>query len=59
VGGLAAGVWAHERKGGRLEVRVKPFVRLSMKNRKVIAEEADRLGCFLDVPATASFTTPA
>jgi hypothetical protein len=59
VGGIAAGVWAHERKGGRLEVTVKPFVRLSMKNRKVIAEEADRLGSFLDAPATASFTTPA
>jgi hypothetical protein len=40
-----------ERRGRRLEVRIEPFARLSTTTRRAIAEEADRLGEFLDAPA--------
>jgi hypothetical protein len=51
VAGRAAGIWERERRGSRLEVRIKPFARLSAATRRAIAEEADRLGEFLDTPA--------
>jgi len=51
VNGRAAGIWERERRGGRLEVRIEPFGRLSAATRRAIAEEADRLGEFLDAPA--------
>jgi Winged helix DNA-binding domain len=51
VDGLAVGVWERERRGRRLEVRIEPFTRLSAAARRRLAEEADRLGEFLDVPA--------
>ncbi len=51
VNGRAAGIWERERRGRRLEVRVEPFGRLSSATRSAIAEEADRLGEFLDTPA--------
>jgi hypothetical protein len=51
VNGRAAGIWERERRGSRLEVRIEPFARLSAATRRAIAEEADRLGEFLDAPA--------
>jgi hypothetical protein len=51
VGGRAAGIWKRERRGRRLEVQVEPFARLTAATRRAIAEEADRLGEFLDAPA--------
>ncbi len=54
VDGRAAGIWERERKGGRLEVRIEPFARLSAATRRAVAEESDRLGEFLDAPAELS-----
>jgi Winged helix DNA-binding domain len=54
VGGRAAGIWERERRGSRLEVRVEPFGKLSAATRRAIANEADRLGEFLDAPAELS-----
>ena len=51
VDGRAAGTWERERRGSRLEVRIEPFGRLSAAMRRAIAQEADRLGAFLDAPA--------
>ena len=51
VDGRAAGIWERERRGSRLEVRIEPFAGLSAATRRAIAEEADRLGEFLDAPA--------
>ena len=51
VDGRAAGIWERERRGRRLEVRIEPFARLSAATRRALAEEADRLGEFLDAPA--------
>jgi hypothetical protein len=51
VNGRAAGIWERERRGSRLEVRVELFAPLSAATRRAIAQEADRLGEFLDAPA--------
>jgi Winged helix DNA-binding domain len=51
VGGRAAGIWARERRGRRLEVQVEPFAPLSAATRRAIADEAERLGEYLDTPA--------
>lgn len=56
--GTVAGVWAHERTGGRFEVTVKPFGRLRAAARKAISEEADRIGRFLEAPVSVSFQAP-
>lgn len=57
IDGTAAGVWKHDRKGGRLEVGVTLFRKISAANRKAVIEEADRLGRFLDAPAEVAFST--
>ena len=54
VGGRAVGIWERERRGSRLEVRIEPFAPLSAATRKALADEADRLGEFLDAPAELS-----
>jgi hypothetical protein len=51
VGGRAAGIWARERRGRRLDVQVEPFAPLSAATRRAIRDEAERLGEFLDTPA--------
>jgi len=51
VDGRAVGIWERERRRRRLEVRIEPFSRLSATTRRAIAQEADRLGEFLDTPA--------
>lgn len=55
VKGLAAGVWRHERSGPGLQVTVEPFGKLTAAQKRQIAEEADRLGAFLDAPAAVSY----
>jgi Winged helix DNA-binding domain len=54
VDGRAAGIWERERRGGKLEVRIEPFTRLSSATRRAIADEAERMGEFLDAPAELS-----
>jgi Winged helix DNA-binding domain len=51
VDGRVAGVWSHERAGGRIEVSVEPFGRLTTAHRRAVAEEVERLGRFLGAPA--------
>lgn len=48
INGRMEGVWAHERKGRRLEVTVEPFAKKPPKwAREQIEAEAERLGAFL------------
>jgi hypothetical protein len=47
VGGLIAGTWRHERKGGRLDVAISPFRRVPAAVRRGAEAEADRLAGFL------------
>jgi Winged helix DNA-binding domain len=54
VAGRAAGIWERERRGRRLAIRIEPFAPLSAATQKALAEEADRLGEFLDAPAELS-----
>jgi hypothetical protein len=56
VDGMVAGVWGHERSGGRIQVTVEPFQRLSGEQRRQLGEEADRLGSFLGAAATISYS---
>jgi Winged helix DNA-binding domain len=55
VDGMVAGVWSHERAGGRLQVTVEPFQRLGSEQQRQLAEQADQLGSFLGAPATISY----
>jgi hypothetical protein len=54
--GVVAGVWGHERTGGRIQVTVEPFRRLSAAHQRQVGEEADRLGSFLGAPAQVSYS---
>ena len=54
VNGRAAGIWERERRGRRLEIRIEPFAPLGAATRRALADEADRLGEFLDAPAELS-----
>jgi Winged helix DNA-binding domain len=59
IDGLAAGVWAHDRMGSRIEVTVTPFGKLSRAHMRQVRDEADRLGSFLGAPAAVSFEATA
>jgi hypothetical protein len=47
VNGRMDGVWRHEKKGNRLEVRIEPFVRLPTWTKRAAGEEAEQLAEFL------------
>jgi hypothetical protein len=47
VDGHVEGLWRHERKNGRIEVRIEPFARQPPRVRNGAAEEAERLAAFL------------
>lgn len=47
VDGRMDGVWRHEQKGGRLTVRIEPFVDLPAWARRAAEAEAERLAAFL------------
>jgi hypothetical protein len=47
VDGRLDGTWGHERKGGRVEVRIAPFVKVSTAVKKAAAEDAERLAEFV------------
>jgi hypothetical protein len=53
--GMVAGVWRHERRGGRVEVTVNPWRPLTAGHKRQLGEDADRLGRFLGLPATVSY----
>ena len=55
VGGAAAGVWKHERRGSAFDVRVEPFRRRAATWRRAVEAEAERLGAFLGAPVRVSF----
>jgi hypothetical protein len=46
VDGRMDGVWRHKRTGGRLEVKIEPFVSLAPRVRDEVEEEAERLAGF-------------
>jgi len=55
VDGMAAGVWSHERSGGRVGVTISPWKPLTAVQKRQLGEDADRLGSFLGAPATVSY----
>ncbi len=52
--GLIGGIWEHERRRGRAEIRVEPFGRLTKTQRADLEAEAERVGTFFEAPATLS-----
>jgi hypothetical protein len=59
VGGRIEGTWTHEMKGGRLAIDLRPWRRLSAAERRTIADEADRIGRFLDAAPRVEVAAPA
>jgi hypothetical protein len=55
VGGMVAGVWEHERMGGRSQVRIEPFRKLAAAEKEQIGDEADKLGSFFGAPTAVSY----
>jgi len=47
VDGHVEGVWRHERRGGRLAVRIETFRQQAARVREAASEEAERLAAFL------------
>jgi hypothetical protein len=47
VDGRMDGIWRHERRGRRIEVRLEPFVEVPAWARSAAEDEADRLARFL------------
>lgn len=54
VDGVVAGMWERRRRGGRIEIRVESFDRLTAIQRQQLAAEAARIGQFLGAEATVS-----
>ena len=50
------GVWRHERKGGRVEVTIEPFVDIPAWARKAAEKEAADLGRFLGADPAVTWT---
>ena len=59
VGGRVAGVWHQRRSGGKIAVRVEPFVALTVQQRRELAEEVDRVGRVLEGTAQLTLGTVA
>jgi hypothetical protein len=41
------GIWKYERKGGRVQVQIDPFIDLPAWARQAVEQEAERLALFL------------
>jgi hypothetical protein len=59
VGGRVAGVWHQRRSGRKIAVTVEPFVALTARQRRELAEEVDRVGRVLDGTAQLTLGTVA
>jgi uncharacterized protein YcaQ len=57
IDGGMAGVWRHERKGSRLEVRIEPFGEVPVRARRAAEEEAERLAQFLGGALTLNWAS--
>lgn len=50
--GIAAGLWERVQRGGRIEIRVEAFRRLTREQRVMLEAEADRIGRFFGADIT-------
>ena len=48
VNGVVAGVWHQKRQGGKLEITVEPFKKLTTPQRRELDEQAGRVGEFVE-----------
>ncbi len=56
VDGAAAGTWRYRRQEKRLKVNVHPFDAFELSTEQLIAEEADDIGRFWDVPVNVRYS---
>jgi hypothetical protein len=59
VDGDLAGVWEHAETRVGLKVDIRPFAPLAGAVAALAAAEAERLGAYLDLPVTVTFTAGA
>lgn len=52
IDGVAAGLWERAQRGGRIEIRVEAFRRLTREQRAVLEAEAERIGRFFGAETT-------
>ncbi|MEO8288511.1 MAG: winged helix DNA-binding domain-containing protein [Chloroflexota bacterium] len=52
IDGTVAGVWERQTKGRRVEVRVEPFMSLDERQKRLLEEEACRIGNIMEMEAT-------
>ncbi len=55
VGGRVAGLWERKAAGKRLLVRVDPHITLTRQQRDGVAEQAERIGQIVELPAKLEF----
>jgi hypothetical protein len=55
VNGLAAGTWRYERRGKKLDVKIRPFKPFDEAIERLIQEEVDDIGRFFGIPASLSY----
>ena len=51
VDGRIDGVWRHERRARRVEVRVTPFGKVAARVRRAVEDEVVRLSTYFDAEA--------
>lgn len=56
IDGVVAGIWRRAKRGKRVEITVEPARRLTRVERKALADEAERIGAFLDAEPTLTVT---
>ena len=52
IGGIVSGVWERRERGGRIEIGVRPFIKLTMAQNREVAAEVARIGRFFGREAT-------
>lgn len=56
IDGVVAGIWRRAKRGKRVEISVEPARRLTRLERSALADEAERIGAFLDAEPALTVT---
>jgi hypothetical protein len=55
VNGLASGTWRYERRGKKLDVKIRPFKPFDKAIEGLVQEEVDDIGRFFEMSASLSY----
>lgn len=56
IAGRVAGMWERQQQQGRLVIRIQPFVALTAKQQRQLADEVERIGNFFQMQAEMRLT---